>query len=144
MEELAIDSVATGRRISTERILSRHFEGKESIMEMYMQTCLNERRWKEAKGLLVELLENETDVKVRVQRKQALARVCFSLRELPLPVNAPVPMRFWLSGLTGIPCAARSAMASGILTAGSGPPAAVTVEGVSTALELLTSARIPS
>jgi len=81
MEELAIDSVTTGRRNSADRILSHHFEGKESVMEMYMQTCLNEQRWKEAKGLLVELLKDETDEKIRVERKQSLARVCFSLGE---------------------------------------------------------------
>lgn len=81
MEDLAVDSVTAGRRNSTERILSHHFDGRESIMEMYMQTCLNERRWKEAKELLVELLKNETDEKVRVERKQCLARVCFSLGE---------------------------------------------------------------
>src|SRR6266446_1003908 len=80
----------------------------------------------------------------------------------PLPVNVPVPNRFWLSGLSGIPRAANSAWASTRLTAqlptpvvwqkaGLGEPSIkagwfgeLTVEGVSIGLELLTRARIPS
>src|ERR1044072_5163382 len=60
----------------------------------------------------------------------------------PLPVNAPVPIRFALNGFTLMPRLRRLEIASGILLSGS--PPSETVAGGETRFELLTKPRMAS
>ena len=77
METLARGSFGQGKRTSVDRILSKHFEGREPIMESLAEIYLREKNWKEAKRLLVELLQYEPDQAVRLQRMHTLANICF-------------------------------------------------------------------
>ena len=81
METLARGSFEQGKRNSVEILLSKHFEGREPIMEFFAEIYLREKNWKEAKRLLVELLQSEPDQKVRLQRMHTLANVCFTQKD---------------------------------------------------------------
>jgi tetratricopeptide (TPR) repeat protein len=81
MNSLARRSVDNGNRESAERLLSKHFDGREVIMETLVDSYLRDKKWKKARRLLIELLQNETRQTVRLERMHALATVCFSLKE---------------------------------------------------------------
>lgn len=77
MGTLARGSFEHGKRNSVDRLLSKHFEGREPIMESFVEIYLREKNWKEAKRLLVELLQYEPDQEVRLQRMHTLGNICF-------------------------------------------------------------------
>jgi tetratricopeptide (TPR) repeat protein len=81
MNTLARRSVDNGKRESAERLISKHFDGKEAIMEMLVDSYLRDKKWKKARRILIELLQNETNQTVRLERMHTLATVCFTLKE---------------------------------------------------------------
>jgi hypothetical protein len=78
METLGIEAFGRGKRRSARRILNKHFEGRESIMELLADSYVKDEKWDEAKSLLTELLQDETDQQVRLRRMHTLSTVCFA------------------------------------------------------------------
>lgn len=81
MERLATESFQKGKRNSTQRLLNKHFEGREPIMESLARSYIQDRRWTDAKTILLELSQYDTDQNVRLQRLHTLATICFAQKD---------------------------------------------------------------
>lgn len=77
MGSLTREAIGTNRD-GAERLLRKHFEGKEALMELLAESYVKEAMWEKAKRLLIELLYCETDQNSRVERMHALGYVCFA------------------------------------------------------------------
>lgn len=82
LERLAKEAFGRGDKNLAERILNKQFDGRESIMELLANSYIQEKKWKEAKQLLEELMQYETDNDARLERMYTLANVCFALKDI--------------------------------------------------------------
>jgi hypothetical protein len=77
MERLTRQAIET-QRDGAERLLRKHFEGREPLIELLAETYVRDGLWEKSRPLLTELLHCETDQNTRVERMHALAYVCFA------------------------------------------------------------------
>ena len=81
MERLATESFQKGKRNSAQRLLNKHFEGREPIMESLALSYIQDQRWADAKLILLELFQYDTDQDIRLQRMYTIATICFAQKD---------------------------------------------------------------
>ena len=82
IEELAMEFYTHGKRNDARKLcLGRRFEGKSKIMELLYTSYIQDKRWSDAKIMLLELLELTKDKTLKTGLEHSLAEVYVELKQ---------------------------------------------------------------
>ena len=71
-------SLRQGKPNDVEELMSREFDGKERVLELLVESFVQDKKWTKAKRYLVELLNYEAAESIRFKRMLTLAQVCLA------------------------------------------------------------------
>ena len=83
LETMAMEFFLLGRKAEAGRIcIGKQLEAREKILELLATSYYHEKKWYEAKKFLIELLDYDTEEKLRLERMHTVAEISFANGDL--------------------------------------------------------------